>query len=94
MTMTDGCSGVKPAWMQRKVVDEMKKTVIWHSTHPHEIGWWPASIRMNNQEIRWWNGKFWSLACDQTYDRRAAGATANIPCAFSEEILWTERWWV
>ena len=46
----------------------------WHKSPPPEIGWWPASIKMNKQALRWWNGKYWSINAYINYTAEEAAA--------------------
>jgi hypothetical protein len=72
----------------------MLKT-IWNKGAPPEIGWWPASVFLNTQSIRWWNGHFWSLeAYPDDFPKRAEEAAKIIPLVPQNEIEWSERWWL
>jgi hypothetical protein len=67
----------------------------WHKGPPPEIGWWPASAFKNDEVIRWWDGKNWSVGVDKNYTSEQAAAQARTYSDYSnKEILWTERWWL
>ncbi len=40
------------------------KRTPWSLCQPPEVGEWNASISMNKNSKRWWNGTWWSVAYD------------------------------
>lgn len=67
----------------------------WHKGPPPEIGWWPASLVQDEQAIRWWNGKFWSVAAfPEDSAKKAATYAAKKSAHGLSWIKWTDRWWL
>lgn len=68
----------------------------WFKGSPPEIGWWPASLLMNNPEvIRWWDGSTWSSGANHGDHRESAAIAACHKESEStrDQIEWTHRWW-
>lgn len=64
----------------------------WHSGPPPSVGWWPTSRNVNIGNIRWWDGKNWSIEFWE-------GDTGFVPMRdahlhhspFQNEIKWKHR---
>lgn len=69
----------------------------WRSGPPPSIGWWPTAIIrgdwMSELDIRWWDGKRWSVRAIHDDARRGVlNKVAKIPTQFhNSEILWRPR---
>ncbi len=67
----------------------------WRKGPPPSIGWWPASACRNSNCLRWWNGKWWSIAVPQEFKAESAARNAAIKSSLEGDIEWTDRpaWW-
>jgi len=70
------------------------KHFIWHKGPPPEIGWWPASYSRDPYCLRWWNGNVWSQEARPLDTAEQAAAQAKFECLCSDDMEWTERWWL
>ena len=67
--------------------------VKWHKGPPPYVGWWPASMRGDENMLRWWDGFGWSCCVhkrerkEQEILRLAAKPAVEVDC----HISWTER---
>jgi hypothetical protein len=68
----------------------------WNKGAPPSVGWWPASVQHDRNVIRWWNGKYWSVAANPKITAETAANMASFRFYESdkEPIKWTERWWL
>ncbi len=62
----------------------------WHKGPPPSVGWWPASIAREKECLRWWNGKWWSMAARSWMTAEQAEVTAKQKSAL-KDIEWAER---
>lgn len=67
----------------------MKKRV-WNSGPPQHIGWWNASIWKFEGSWRWWNGEYWSIACNVDESARSAGKSAAKKAGNQHRIEWSD----
>ena len=69
--------------------------IKWHTGAPPSIGWWPASMDGDKNEIRWWDGELWSFAAYPCHDAAFAKCVAmDKNSSFSHAFKWSERWWI
>lgn len=62
---------------------------VWHKGAPPHVGWWNASVISNFKKAwRWWDGKHWSCALNDTDPPALAGAIATIS-AVESQVRWT-----
>lgn len=71
----------------------MSARCVWRDGPPPSVGWWPASITRSDNELRWWNGLFWSVgvANASTTPSRLAARTAARPSQKNNQVEWTDR---
>lgn len=66
---------------------------IWNSGPPPHIGWWNASMSMDDRVWRWWDGKGWSYSAMESYPLGQVIRRAMNPSNYTEnEIQWTTYW--
>jgi hypothetical protein len=68
----------------------------WRKGPPPSIGWWPASAVKFPEAIRWWNGKWWSIASFQNTPLEQVKKRAReMERLGQDRIEWTNRpaWW-
>ncbi len=63
----------------------------WYKGPPPSIGWWPASTLLNPKLLRWWDGKWWSLAVVPGTPANEAGEWAKLRAPRQDDIAWTDR---
>jgi hypothetical protein len=75
----------------------MSKTK-WNKGAPPSVGWWPACHshkgKRNIRIIRWWDGKYWSVAAFPGFPAAEAADCVNFKAFGQNLIKWTERWWL
>ncbi len=65
---------------------------IWNSGPPPHIGWW---LCWSSSTIawRWWNGKRFSFACDESRNAKEAAHWAQYELFYGNEFFkWTDYW--
>lgn len=66
----------------------------WNKGAPPSIGWWPASVTKNENEIRWWNGEKWSFSVRPDNNSTEAGTASRCFLVIQPSYEWSERWWL
>ena len=65
---------------------------LWNSGPPPSVGWWPTTRSGNSTQIRWWNGKHWSLPAPPYADGHTAGRLAGVRTSnHNRTICWRPR---
>ena len=66
---------------------------IWKNGPPPHIGWWNASIVMDDRAWRWWDGEYWSMRACPANSREQAMTVAKTRSRITNEIMqWTDYW--
>lgn len=64
----------------------------WHKGPPPSVGWWIASIEGSNPDmLRWWDGRCWSVAVQDTSKAKFAGRQAMLRSIAPALIKWQHR---
>jgi len=69
----------------------MTEERIWNPGPPPHIGWWNASVMEALDMWRWWNGKHWSDAAQESSVARLAGTFAKRRES-AKNVEWTDYW--
>jgi hypothetical protein len=66
----------------------------WKSGRPPHVGWWNASTTGRCSIWRWWNGEFWSQACDDDDTPTYALECAQLrdDSVSIDTVWWTDYW--
>jgi hypothetical protein len=89
-----GKADMKPVQNQRilwRLLMKSLNMIKWHKGPPPSIGWWPASHCKDENTLRWWNGKYWGLSVNSTYDIKDVIQFAKVKAPFQDGIEWTDR---
>ena len=66
----------------------------YHDGSPPSKGWWPTrSEEPERYAMRWWNGKAWSVYCDQEDAEMGLLNRDSRMCAMAPGIRWAHPWW-
>jgi hypothetical protein len=61
---------------------------------PPSVGWWPTrSEEPKRYAMRWWNGRRWSIYCDQEDAEMGLLNHRSHMGALAPGIRWTYPWW-
>lgn len=63
----------------------------WHKGPPPSIGWWPASMYRDMSDLRWWNGRWWSIPANEEDPPQWAAFYAKFKALDQDLIKWTDR---
>ncbi len=63
----------------------------WHKGPPPSVGWWPASTCKDVNDLRWWNGEWWSHLAPPDMTATQAAQAAWYANPYQLHIEWTDR---
>lgn len=65
--------------------------IKWNKGHPPKPGWWVASIDgMFDNIWRWFDGQYWSAACNNKMTAEHAARCACEKSLSQDAILWSD----
>ncbi len=62
----------------------------WYKGPPPHVGWWNASLSKVENVWRWWDGKSWSIAANESDNSKSAAERTEFMVHLNDRIEWSD----